>query len=155
MPVVNNPYRRAPRPAVAMVAADSAAAASINLQMGPQSQKRLTLNERTHQLQSNSHRKKLKAGDKQTLFGDRAFDPNKDCAKCKARLGERDLHRGHHPLCWNNRRTKGVISAAALESIQEEKRLKTHFSAPLADKDKFSSRHTTKEAQEAFFFHNN
>jgi len=43
------------------------------------------------------------------------------------------------------------VSAAALASTEEGKRLKQHFAAPLAKKDKFSWRHTTKEAQEAFF----
>jgi len=151
MPAVVNPNKRPPRPAVAMAAADS----TINLTtMGPQSQRRLTLKDRTHQLQASSLRqptKKLKAGDQQTLFSGRAFDPNQDCAKCKAKLRGRDIHRGHHHLCWNNRRTKGVVSVAALASIEEEKRLRQHFAASLAKKDKFSWQHTTKEAQEAFF----
>jgi len=86
MPVVANPYKRPPRPVVAMAAADS----TINLTtMGPQSQRRLTLKDQTHQLQASSIRpptKKLKAGDQQTIFDGRAFDPNQDCAKCKAKL---------------------------------------------------------------------
>ena len=147
MPTVDNPYKRPPQPVVAA----AAAAAPTNEAMGPQSQRRLTLKGRTHQMQGNNNypKKKLKAGDQQTLFGDRAFDPNQDCVKCKAKQWGRDVHRGHHPLCWNNRRTKGVVSTTTLESVAEEKRLKQHFSEPL--QEKFSSRYATKETAEEFF----
>jgi len=115
--------------------------------MGPQSQRRLALNERTHQMQNSQPKKKLKAGDQQTMFGERAFDPNQDCVKCKGKLWGRDIHRAHHPLCWNNRLNKGIVSLATLE----EKRLQEHFAEPLAEKDKCSGKHVTTEAVQAFF----
>ena len=62
--------------------------------MGPQSQRRLTLKERTHQMQgSNVGHKKGKKGDQQTLTGEVTFDPMKDCAICKARhIGHAEPH---------------------------------------------------------------
>ena len=92
-------------------------------------------------------KKKLKAGDQQTLFGERAFDPNQDCVKCKGKLWGRDIHRAHHPLCWNNRLNKGIVSLATLE----EKRLQEHFAEPLAEKDKCSGKYVAAEGVKAFF----
>ncbi len=148
MPTADNPYRRPPRPAAPAAAAGLA---TNNETMGPQSQRRLTLKDRTHLMQSSQPKKKLRAGDQQTLFGGRAFDPNQDCTKCKGKLHGRDIHRAHHPLCWNNRKTKGVVSLTTMESIQEEKRLQQHFATPLADHDKCSGKYLTKKATEAFF----
>jgi len=150
MSTIENPYKRPPpRPVVA-----AAAVVVTNEAMGPQSQRRLTLNGRTHQMQSNNNNrlpKKLKAGDQQTLFGCRAFDPNQDCIKCKGKLYGRNIHRAHHPLCWNNRNTRGIISTTTMESIEEDKRLKQHFAKPLRDNERFSSANATKEATVAFF----
>jgi len=70
---------------------------------------------------------------------------------CKGKEYGRAVHRAHHSLCYNNRRTKGVVSVAMLESMQEEKRLKQHFADQLAENDKFSLRCAAKEATEAFF----
>ena len=151
MATIDNPYKRPPQPAVAAAVAAVAVFPTNVATMGPQSQRRLTLKERTHQMKSDSPKKKLKAGDQQTLFGDRAFDPKQDCEVCKGKLYGRDVHRAHHKLCWNNRKTKGVVSTTTLDSIQEEKRLKQHFSDKLANEDMFSSRHMTKEATVEFF----
>ena len=102
-----------------------------NSAMGPQSQRRLSLQERTHSLQRNntgySNNKKRK-GDQLTLTGEVAFDPIKDCPICKARhIGYSEPHRGHHPLCWNNKRTKGITSLVTLASNKESKQLKALF----------------------------
>ena len=113
--------------------------------MGPQSQRRLTLTGRTHLLQSQSHRKKHKSTGQQTLFGDRAFDPLKDCEVCKGRLVGRDVHRAHHRLCYN-KRGGAAQSTAAMEIQKEEKRLQVLFATPLTESEKCSGKYLTKEA---------
>ena len=117
--------------------------------MGPQSQRRLTLKERTHQMKGNTNKKKKKGG-QQALFGEVAFDPEKDCEVCKARLWGRSVHRSHHELCTNNRNKRGQ-SVATLSLEKEEKRLKVLFSTPLTEAEKCSGQHLTKEATEAYF----
>lgn len=119
-------------------------------QMGPQSQRRNTLQERTHQLASASKRKKRKPG-QCTLFGEEAFDPLKHCEVCKARLWGRSVHRAHHKLCSNNRRTRGVTSTTQLKQAKIDKALRRHFNSPLPTEARFDWRHSTKEAGEAFF----
>jgi len=114
--------------------------------MGPQSQRRISLLDRTHQLQSQSHNNnnnKRKKGAQQTLFGTVAFDPSKNCPKCR---GGKASHKGHHPNCWNNPRKKGQSA-----TLQEEKRLKMLLEAPLTEEEKCSGQHLTKEATTAFF----
>jgi len=64
--------------------------------MGPQSQRRLTLIKRTNQLKASTSFKKRKGG-QLTLTGEAAFEPVKDCPICKAR------HIGYgepHALDW-------------------------------------------------------
>ena len=114
--------------------------------MGPQSQRRISLLDRTHQLQSQSHNNsnKRKKGAQQTLFGSVAFDPAKSCPKCR---GGKSSHKGHHEKCWNNPRKRGMLKAM----LMEEKRLKTLFEQPLTDAEKCSGQHLTKEATDAFF----
>ena len=123
-------------------------AGSLKPQMGPQSHRRLALQERTHQLQSNSN--KRKAG-QLTLFGTRAFQPESDRVVCKARLSGRCVHRGHHQLCPNNRQTKGVVSKVTLEQNKIDKVLQKHFQTPLQASEKASAQYTTREAVEMFF----
>ncbi len=108
--------------------------------MGPQSQRRLTLNERTHHMQSQSHRKKVQ----QTLFGEQAFDPSKNCAKCR---GGKASHKGHHEKCWNNPRKRNQSQAMTVE----EKRLKLLYETPLTEAQKCSGKYLTRESTEAFF----
>jgi len=108
MPPIANPYARTAATAAATREKKNGGPQANN--MGPQSQRRLSLKEWTHQMQSQSHKKKKKGG-QQTLFGDSAFDPIEDCKKCTAKTYGRDLHRAHHPLCSNNRRTKGFSEA--------------------------------------------
>ena len=91
-------------------------------------------------MQSQSH-KKLKSG-QLTLFGEQAFDPTKNCAKCK---GGPSSHKGHDPRCWNNKRKSKSLAAI------EEQRLKLHFSTALKDSEKCGGKHLTKEAAVAFF----
>ena len=122
--------------------------------MGPQSQRRLSLEARTYQLkaQASAAQKKRKGGaGQQTLFGDRAFKPEKDCVVCRAKLSGRTPHRSHHPLCWNNKRTKGIVSVTTLKQRQVDKSLRQHFSMPLKETEKGSSKHATKEAGQSFF----
>jgi hypothetical protein len=48
--------------------------------MGPQSQRRISQQQRTHRMQANNTGyRKRKKGDQQTLTGEIAFDPVKDC----------------------------------------------------------------------------
>ena len=108
---------------------------SAGAQMGPQSQRRLTLQDRMHQLQADSHKTKRKAG-QLTLFGERAFDPSKDCVVCKARLAGRMSHKGHHRLCPINRRTRGVVSTVTLEQNKIDKALQKHFQTPLTPEER-------------------
>ena len=118
--------------------------------MGPQSQRRLTLTERTNQLKSNNNNKRK--GGQLTLTGDAAFDPVKDCEICKARhIGYAEPHRGHHRLCWNNKRTKGITSATTLASNKETNRLKVLFSQPVQPHEVFTSRNNSKEVAQRFF----
>jgi len=124
------------------------------VEMGPQSQRRVSLEKRTHNMQSANHgyqRKKAKAAGQLTLFGDIAFDALKHCQVCKSKLAGRDCHKAHHPRCPRNRKTGGVTSRATLESLQEEKRLLQHFSAPLAEHEKGSFRHLTQDNVNQFF----
>lgn len=127
--------------------------ASLGEKMGPQSQRRLTLQERTQKLQSmatNTGRAKRKGG-QSAIGGGIAFDPRKDCEICEARAAGRNPHRSHHPLCWNNKRTRGIASATTLASNRETKAPQKHFSRPLQASEKGSWRCSTKEAGESFF----
>ena len=101
---------------------------------------------------SNVGYKKGKKGDQQTLTGEVAFDPIKDCAICKARhIGYAEPHRGHHKHCWNNKRTRGISSATSLASIQESKRLKAFFEKPPQSHEMYTSANNSKAACEQFF----
>jgi hypothetical protein len=93
-------------------------------EMGNQSQRRQSLQQRTYALAaSNNHNTKRKTG-QLTLQGDVAFDPLKHCVVCKAKSANLDPpHRGHHPLCWNNKRTKGITSKTTLAEMEREKEL--------------------------------
>ena len=149
---IHNPYAK--RAAAAAVAAtgkeNDATQVNTQVNMGPQSQRRLSLKERTHQMQSQSNRKKQKVTGQQTLFGDLAFDPFKDCEVCKAKRYGRVVHRAHHDLC-NNRRGGAKTSPQAMALAQEEKRLKLLFDTPLQESEKCSAQCTTKEAVQAYF----
>jgi hypothetical protein len=100
-------------------------------QMGPQSQRRLTLIGRMHRMQESSNRKRK--GDQLTLFGDRAFQPEQDCVVCKARLGGRDCHKAHHKLCPNNKRTGGK-PPHVIQPNKIDKALALHFKTRVVPK---------------------
>ena len=118
--------------------------------MGPQSQRRLSLEKRTHNMQS-GRRKRSKKGGQLTLFGGVAFDSSKHCEVCVAQLQGREKHRAHHPRCGRNTKTKGLTSKATLETLREEKRLKELFAAPLQDHEKGSFRHLNQDNINQFF----
>jgi len=148
MPIIN-PYKRPVAAAATALPQRQQEKDVSQSTMGLQSQRRLSLKERTHQMQASSHRKKPKVG-QQTLFGTVAFDPLKDCPLCKAKQFGRSVHRAHHERCINNRKTRGM-SVSTLLLRQEEKRPEMHFNAPLAEEEKCSGKYTTPEAVQAFF----
>ena len=96
-------------------------------------------------------KKKSVPGAQQTLFGGIAFDPLKDCVVCKGRAVGRVVHRAHHKLCHNNRRTLGVTSAVTLSTMEEERRLNKLFAAPLQASEKGSAKNLTSDNVTAFF----
>ena len=139
-PIVN-PYKR------------NAPAAQRVQEMGPQSQRRISMQQRGHRLAANNNpsRKKRKTGQR-TLTGEVAFDPLEDCPICSARhYGSTVPHTSHDDRCIFNTKTRGIVSATTQAQREVDKQLKRHFSAPLLASEKGSWRHSTKEAGEAFF----
>jgi len=114
---------------------NTANANNINqLEMGPQSQKCVSMEKRTHNMQSSNHgyqRKKKKTWDKSTLFGGTAFDSAAHCPVCRDKLIGKVSHKAHHARCPLNQKTRWATSKATVQSLQEEKRLLKHFSAPV------------------------
>ena len=120
--------------------------------MGPQSQRRLSLVQRTHQLAGRSDNKKKQKTGQQTLFGGFAFDSMVDCERCAGVAAGRDPHRAHDPRCVHNRKTKGyVASAATLAQQKIDKDLHEHFTAPLKPEEKGSWRYLAKDNVQRFF----
>ncbi|KAG7342177.1 hypothetical protein IV203_007269 [Nitzschia inconspicua] len=121
--------------------------------MGPQSQRRNTLAKRTAKLKGsagyrNKKKRIAKAGDQLTLTGEVAFDVLRHCNVCiNRRLGKKELHRAHHKLCPNNRRTRGITSNTTLESNKYSKKWKKHFAAPLKQSEKLHSSNVTPRWQ--------
>jgi hypothetical protein len=147
MATIYNPYKTTAQPQAVQPMAVVAQPT-----MGAQSQRRLTLTQRKHRLQSESQSppKKLRPGDQLTLTGKRSFDPLQDCKVCRAKhYGRNPPHKPHHSLCWDNTRTKGITSKTTLNTLAEAKRLEKHFSQPLANK--FSSKNCTKAAVATFW----
>jgi hypothetical protein len=116
--------------------------------MGLQSQRRLTLTQRRHQLQQYTRERT-----QVTLTGQIAFDPLTHCAICKARAGGyAEPHRTHHKLSWNNKRTNGITLETTFASNRETtRRLEAHFSRPVQAHEKFSSCNNTRAASFAIF----
>jgi len=124
------------------------------LEMGPQSQKRVSIEKRTHNMQSSNHgyqRKKKKIGDQRTFFGETAFDSGAHCPVCRDELIGKVSHKTHRARCPLNQKTGGATSEATVQSLQEEKRLLKHFSAPVQPHEKCSGARITKENVENFF----
>ena len=103
--------------------------------MGPQSQFRNSLKQRTYLLAANSNYNagKRKAGDQQTLGGGVAFDPWKDCKVCVGKLQGREVKRAHHPLCWNNTRTKGRDPKEVAKDKADKERIAQINTPPVQD----------------------
>ena len=121
--------------------------------MGPQSQRRVNLVQRTAQLRANNvgYTNKRK-GVQVTLTGQEAFNPDKHCPVCKAKkIGYPAPHRAHHKLCSNNRRTKGITSAVTLASNKYSQQLEKHFAAPVQPHELYSSKNINGSAVQAFF----
>ena len=99
--------------------------------MGIQSQRRGT---NTRDIRNKAdYQKKNKQGRSQlqlAVNGGVAFDSLRHCIVCKAKKVKESLpymtlpHRGHHPLCLNNRRTRGMTKAAFEQEKTHEDRLK-------------------------------
>ena len=120
--------------------------------MGPQSQRRINLVQRTAQLRAKNVGYSKSNSKQVTLTGHEAFNPDKHCKVCKARrIGYPAPHRKHHELCPNNRRTRGTTSAVTLASTKKSKELEKHFAAPVKPHEKCSSRNNSAAAAEAFF----
>ena len=116
--------------------------------MGPQSQRRISLQDRTHRLAANSNRR----SGQRTLVGGVAFDPIKDCPICKARhCNLRIPHRGHHKNCWNNPRTGGITSQTSLDTLRIGKAREKFFQQGLKTSEKHDARNNTREASRQFF----
>ena len=123
----------------------------IDTAMGPQSQRRVSLVQRTHQLaSSNSGYKKKRKGGQQTIFGGKAFDPMSDCKRCRGVAAGRDPHHAHDERCPRNKRTKGLTPKSS-EQLQVEKDLLAHFAKPLTQDEKGSAKYLTKENVNRFF----
>lgn len=97
--------------------------------MGPQSQRRNTLQQMTFQLAA-AAKKKRKTG-QQITHGEDAFDPIKDCRVCEGKLAGRTIERAHHKFCTNGRRTRGITSSVTPQQNKIDAVLKKHFNAPL------------------------
>ena len=129
--------------------------AQNNREMGRQSQQRISnQHKRKFKLAGNSSRKK----GQQTLLGGIAFDANKDCCVCKARVlatfieGYRVPKRPHHPLCLKNTKTrgKGELSEMQKVTLDDNKRYK-ELVRPITAAEKGSSRHLPADHGAAFF----
>jgi len=129
--------------------------AQNNREMGRQSQQRISnQHKRKFKLAGNSSRKK----GQQTLLGGVAFDANKDCCVCKARVlatfieGYRAPKRPHHPLCLKNTKTrgKGELSEMQKVTLDDNKRYK-ELVRPITAAEKGSSRHLPADRGAAFF----
>ena len=121
-------------------------------QMGPQSQRRLTLAERTHQLQASSNKRRKKGG-QMTLFGDVAFDPLTDCERCRGVAHGRDPHRAHDIRCSKSKHNKNgaIISPRELEQRRIDKELAQHFNTPLRKDERASWKFVTPDSMAKFF----
>ena len=115
--------------------------------MGPQSQRRMTLQQRTRPKFKAKYRKYKRESRRQsTVFGSEAFVSVLHCEICKARdKGLKPKKRAHHKRCKLNRKTKGLSEAAARD-YRNEVALKKRLEAPLAPHEQL----TIKPTQEDF-----
>ena len=126
--------------------------------MGRQSQQRV----------SNQHKRKFKLaqasssrrrkGDQLTLDNRVAFQPERDCKICKAKILQKFTpsypipKRAHNVLCPLNTKTRGLgeLSEQSVASLHNNKRYKA-LTAPILPSERHSGKHATKAAGEAFF----
>jgi len=125
-----------------------------NIEMGIQSQKRISMTQRTNRMKSPT---KKRRNIQPTLTGEVAFDSIKDCVICRARhqikmgITVRVPKRQHDKRCPLNSTTKGkgVLHSHTVACIEEGKRLEKLFNAPLDESEK--CRITTQGELNAFF----
>ena len=116
--------------------------------MGPQSQRRMTLRQRTRP--PNNGKRATNYRRQSTVFGDEAFVAVLHCQICKARdLKQKPKKRAHHVKCKLNKKTRGQSArfvAARLSAEALEKR----NSAPLAPHERLMVKPTNDDG--AIFF---
>jgi len=145
--------------ATARMANPYAKPAQNAVNMGRQSQQRVSnQHKRKYKLCSNNNRKKKK-GDQLTLQGDVASNPERDCIICRAKSikklylpNYRIPKRSHHELCPSNTTTRGLgeLTEASLASLADNKRCKA-LTAPIQPGERYSGKHATKAVAEFFF----
>ena len=97
-------------------------------------------------------RKKSRTTHQGTLYGTRAFEPERDCPICRAKASRLPIpHRRHPTHCPNNKKTKGSKSKSVVAAMEEERRLAKHFAAPPTEAEKGRAANMTRENVEAFF----
>jgi hypothetical protein len=140
-----NPYQK--------TAVAAATPAPQNANMGRQSQQCVSNTKRKDQLAAHNNPKKKRKGDQATLFGQVAFDSERDCEICRAQLHNlRVPHRGHHNLCIMNKKTKGKGELSALEiANREDDKRYQHLTRPIEAKEKGSFKYLTPQAGLQFF----
>ena len=137
-----NPYARAARPLVHNV-----------VNMGRQSQQRVSNTKRAFQLSTTNSYKKKKVSGQKDLFGGFAFQSEQHCPVCRAQAHNKQggsirvPKRKHHELCIKNTTTKGLgaVSEHMMNCNREAKELKSLYRAPLKYHEKASAVHLTIE----------
>ena len=116
--------------------------------MGPQSQQRLSLFQRTQQMKGRPRR----VGPQQTtLMGGNALNPIFDCIRCAAKFENRTApHRGHHPRCKLNRKTKGVTNQRVIDDAAYLSGLAAKMAAPLLPSEKGQGKNMENMSAEAW-----
>jgi hypothetical protein len=148
---MRNPYARAqPAQQQQNEAAERAEATQNNNIMGPQSQRRQSLNQRGRP--ANPRAKKKSKTAQTTIVGDQAFDPIVDCIICKARAsGLTPRKRPHHPRCSKNIKTRGLVGQAA-EDARAAEALRARMAAPIQPHERMSIRPTPEDGEIFFRF---
>jgi len=115
--------------------------------MGRQSQQRISnQHKRKYKLCSNNN--KRRKGDQLTLEGGLAFQAERDCRICKAKITAKFLpgypipKRAHDPRCALNKTTRGAgeLTTQAAANIADEQRYK-QLTRPINQSEKFSATH--------------
>ena len=148
--MIRNPYARAEPAQQQNEPAEAVEAAQNNTTMGPQSQRRQSLNQRGRH--ANPRAKKKTKTAQTTIVGDNAFDPIVDCIICKAKAsGLTPRKRAHHPLCKRNIKTRGLVGQAA-EDARAAEALRARMSAPVQPHERMNIRPTQEDGDIFFRF---